>query len=149
MEQLGGGGSTIVTAVDIGSLNTEGDRVLEQIQVHVEVWRPLSVALGPNQRGSVLLQQQLVEDGTLGELIDQLVGDYPNLGPRLVQPESHQLHDHVAVMINGRLLQLAGRLETKLGDGDKVTLLAAFGGGVSAFPVAFSGPRSRPPLPPF
>ena len=100
-----------------------------QIQVRVEVWPPLSAVLQPSQRGSVVYERQPVEGDTLGQLIEQLVASYEVLRPKLMQLESQQLHDHVAVMINGRLLHLAKRLETKLRDGDKVAILAAFGGG--------------------
>ncbi len=43
--------------------------------------------------------------------------------------ESRRLHEHVAVILNGRLLHLVGGMEARLHDGDKLLLMLAYAGG--------------------
>ena len=74
---------------------------------------------------------------TLAELIDDLDSRYPGLRGRLVT-ENGSLHRFVNVYVNDEDVRFTGALETKLSDGDEVTILPAVAGG-----AADSGYSSR------
>jgi MoaD family protein len=70
-------------------------------------------------------------DGT-GDTLDQLFNDldaqHPGLRNRLVTEEG-ALHRFVNVYVNDEDVRFTGALETKLSDGDSVTILPAVAGG--------------------
>lgn len=85
---------------------------------------------------------------TLGDLLTDLDGRYAGLRGRLVT-EAGALHRFVNVYVNDEDVRFLGALDTKLSDGDTVTVLPAVAGGapaaVSAQPsvaVAVTGHRA-------
>jgi molybdopterin synthase sulfur carrier subunit len=74
--------------------------------------------------------QKAVEgDGdTLDALFADLDGKHPGLRGRLVTDEG-ALHRFVNVYVNDEDVRFTGALETKLNDGDSVTILPAVAGG--------------------
>lgn len=65
---------------------------------------------------------------TLAALIDDLDANHPGLKDRLITPEGG-LHRFVNVYVNDEDVRFTGSLETKLNDGDAVTVLPAVAGG--------------------
>jgi MoaD family protein len=65
---------------------------------------------------------------TLDELFTSLDGLHPGLRGRLVT-EDGALHRFVNVYVNDEDVRFTGALETKLSDGDSVTILPAVAGG--------------------
>jgi len=74
--------------------------------------------------------QKAVEGGgdTLDALFADLDGQHPGLRARLVTEEG-ALHRFVNVYVNDEDVRFTGALETKLNDGDSVTILPAVAGG--------------------
>ena len=68
---------------------------------------------------------------TLIELLDDLDSRYSGLRGRLVTDEGN-LHRFVNVYVNDEDVRFLGGLETKLTDGDSVTVLPAVAGGASS-----------------
>jgi molybdopterin synthase sulfur carrier subunit len=74
--------------------------------------------------------------GTLTALLDDLDSRHSGLRGRLVTDEGN-LHRFVNVYVNDEDVRFLGGLETKLSDGDSVTVLPAVAGG--ATPRATAG----------
>ncbi len=72
---------------------------------------------------------------TLAALVDDLDGKHPGLKNRLVTEEG-KLHRFVNVYVNDEDVRFLGGLETKLSDGDNVTVLPAVAGGADPAELA-------------
>jgi molybdopterin synthase sulfur carrier subunit len=65
---------------------------------------------------------------TVGEVFTELVGAYPGLKGQLID-ESGSLHKFVNVYVNDDDIRYMHQLDTKIGDGDSVSILPAVAGG--------------------
>ncbi len=72
---------------------------------------------------------------TVAELLTDLDARHPGLRARLVTPEG-DLHRFVNMYVNDEDVRFLGSLDTKLTDGDTVTILPAVAGGALAFAAA-------------
>jgi MoaD family protein len=72
---------------------------------------------------------------SLAELFSDLDAKYPGLRARLVTEEG-ALHRFVNVYVNDEDVRFTGALDTKLSDGDSVTILPAVAGGAPGFAAA-------------
>ena len=66
--------------------------------------------------------------GTISELIEQLGERYPGLKEQLLADDG-QLHRFVNVYVNDEDARYLDKLETKVSEGDKVSLLPSVAGG--------------------
>jgi molybdopterin synthase sulfur carrier subunit len=66
--------------------------------------------------------------GTLRDVVAELVGAYPSLADQLLGEEG-QLHRFVNVYINDEDIRYLDGLDTKLGEGDVLSILPAVAGG--------------------
>ncbi len=66
--------------------------------------------------------------GTLRDVVSELAGRYPGLADQLLGDEG-ELHRFVNVYINDEDVRYLDGLDTKLGDGDVLSLLPAVAGG--------------------
>lgn len=69
-----------------------------------------------------------VEPGTVGELISQLGERYPGFREQVIT-EAGELHRYVNVYVNDEDARYLDKLDTKVGDGDVVSLLPSVAGG--------------------
>ncbi|RMH61129.1 MAG: MoaD/ThiS family protein [Zetaproteobacteria bacterium] len=69
-----------------------------------------------------------VEGGTIGELIDNLEAAYPGLKERLCD-ESGEIRRFVNVYLNDEDVRFLDGRDTKLKDGDEVSIVPAIAGG--------------------
>ena len=69
------------------------------------------------------------EGDTLDSLISNLEERHPGIRGRLIT-DNGTLHRFVNVYVNDEDVRFTGALETKLNDGDSVTILPAVAGGV-------------------
>jgi molybdopterin synthase sulfur carrier subunit len=72
---------------------------------------------------------------TLSELLSDLDGRHSGLRGRLITDEGG-LHRFVNVYVNDEDVRFLGALDTKLSDGDTVTILPAVAGGAFGFAAA-------------
>ncbi|MQA99930.1 MAG: MoaD family protein [Actinobacteria bacterium] len=70
-----------------------------------------------------------VEPGTLRDVIGELGSRYPNFEEQVLTDEG-ELHRFVNVYINDEDVRYLEKLETKVGDGDVVSLLPSVAGGL-------------------
>ena len=69
-----------------------------------------------------------LEAGTIADLIDQLDSRYPGFKDQLLASDG-QLHRFVNVYVNDEDARYLEKLDTKVGEGDKVSLLPSVAGG--------------------
>ena len=68
------------------------------------------------------------EGTTVGEVFSELIGRYPGLGDQLVDA-SGGLHKFVNVYRNDDDIRYLDQLDTKVADGDTISILPAVAGG--------------------
>ena len=66
--------------------------------------------------------------GTIGDLIDQLDARYPGIKSQLLANDG-ELHRFVNVYVNDEDARYLDKLDTKVNEGDKVSLLPSVAGG--------------------
>jgi len=71
-----------------------------------------------------------LEPGTVSNLIDQLEQRYPGMGEQLLTPEG-DLHRFINVYVNDEDARYLEKLDTKVTDGDTVSLLPSVAGGAA------------------
>ena len=76
---------------------------------------------------------------TLADLLTDLDARHPGLRERLIKDGS--LHRFVNVYVNDEDVRFLGSLDTKLSDGDNVTILPAVAGGALGFATVADAPR--------
>jgi molybdopterin synthase sulfur carrier subunit len=77
-----------------------------------------------NEQDTVIAEQ----DGTLGQLIDTLEGQFPGLKERLCD-ETGELRRFVNVYINGEDVRFLSGLATNIDAGSEVSIVPAVAGG--------------------
>ena len=97
-----------------------------RVKVEALAW----VARGMNgeRSGKAVWEEPIAEGETLGDLMDRLVGRYPHFRD-FYDPDTKTLQDHVELVLNGRLFDLAGGLKAPLRHGDSVMIFPGFSGG--------------------
>ena len=69
-----------------------------------------------------------LDPGTIADLIDQLDSRYPGFKEQLLADDG-QLHRFVNVYVNDEDARYLDKLDTKVAEGDKVSLLPSVAGG--------------------
>ena len=69
-----------------------------------------------------------VEPGTIADLVEQLEARHPGMREQLLTPDG-QLHRFVNVYVNDEDARYLDKLDTKVADGDTVSLLPSVAGG--------------------
>jgi molybdopterin converting factor small subunit len=69
-----------------------------------------------------------VTASTVGGMIEQVVGQFPAVKPHLLDSNG-SLRRYFNIFVNGTHIRDLDGLETKLGEGDKVILMASAAGG--------------------
>ena len=68
------------------------------------------------------------EGATIGEVIDDIVRQFPGTATHLKAPDGG-VHRFVNVYLNDEDVRYLGKLETKVADGDTVSIIPAVAGG--------------------
>jgi len=97
--------------------------------VRVELMSWLSRYFGAERSGSLVIEREVTDGATVKDLLEELSSDNQELRDILFDSNTGRPGGHMTIALNGRLLQLAGGLETKLKPGDTIVLMAALVGG--------------------
>ena len=74
--------------------------------------------------------EEEIEDGiSVNDLLNRLCGRYQRFGRIVFDVNAQKLTGRVAIFFNGRVLELADGLESRLGDGDSLTFVTPIEGG--------------------
>ncbi len=77
--------------------------------------------------GQVVEYVDLAGETTLREFLGRLSEKYPNLGSRIFKGDA--LADDIIILVNGRSIDWLNGLQTRIRDGDEVTIMPPAGGG--------------------
>lgn len=70
------------------------------------------------------------EGATVGEVVDDLVRQFPGTATHLKAPDGG-VHRFVNVYVNDEDIRYTGKLDTKVSDGDTLSILPAVAGGTT------------------
>ena len=70
------------------------------------------------------------EGATVGEVVDDLVRQFPGTATHLKAPDGG-VHRFVNVYVNDEDIRYTGKLDTKVSEGDTISILPAVAGGAS------------------
>ena len=68
-----------------------------------------------------------VEASSIGELLEKLDEDYPELGDRVL--DDGELRDNIMVLVNGQNIEFLDKLDTDLDEDDRVAIFPPVAGG--------------------
>ena len=89
----------------------------------------VTVRLPTIMRSNAGGQSEISAQGeTIGEVIDDVVRQFPGTATHLRAPDGG-VHRFINVYLNDEDVRYLGKLDTKVGDGDKVAILPAVAGG--------------------
>ena len=97
--------------------------------VSVEVMPWLSRYFGAEHHGHVVLEREVGDGTTVKALLEEISAHRREFRDVLFDSSSGRLGRYMTIVLNGRLLELTGGLETKLKHGDTILLMAALSGG--------------------
>lgn len=100
---------------------------MKRVQLEILPWATRAFGSSSNRR--LLLEEEINEGDRVEDLFLRLASRYRAFGEIAFDPAARRLTGQVSVIYNGRLLELAGGLETELKDRDTLTLVPAFAGG--------------------
>ncbi len=91
----------------------------------MEVEVRLPTVLRPHANGAALVK---VDAANIGEALSELSSKYPGMSGQLLT-QSGELHKFVNVYLNDDDVRYLEKLDTKLNDGDVISILPAVAGG--------------------
>lgn len=98
------------------------------MRVHVEILPWLSHYLATEHSGRLTLTKEVREGMTVREFLETLASDnQPFRG--LIFEDSGRLAGYILLLLNGRLIELAGGMEAELRPGDTLRLMPGYSGG--------------------
>ncbi len=96
--------------------------------IKVEVLSWLARGMDFPREDKAVWEEPIKDGETLGDLMDRLAARYAHFS-EFYDPNSRLLQDHVELVVNGRLYDLAGGFAAPLRSGDTVMLFPGFSGG--------------------
>jgi sulfur carrier protein ThiS len=99
--------------------------------VEVEIYPWLSGRLGGADRatGNLKWHVDMARQSSAGDLLAHLALRHDDFRRFVFDPESRTMNGEVVVVLNDRLLDLAGGLGAELREGDRVAIIQALAGG--------------------
>ena len=99
------------------------------MHVQVEILPWLSQRLLAQHSGRLTLTQEVSEGTTVRQVLEAIAaGDKP-FRELLFPADTGQLAGYIMLLLNGRLIELAGGLEAEVRPGDTLRLIPGFSGG--------------------
>jgi len=97
------------------------------VQIEVMPW--LSRYLAAEGGGRVVLEREVSAGATVRDLLEEMTSQNQEFKAVVFDAETGRLAGYVGLILNGRFLELAGGLETRLKPGDVLRLMPGFSGG--------------------
>ncbi|MFH1140340.1 MAG: MoaD/ThiS family protein [Chloroflexota bacterium] len=100
---------------------------MTRIRLEVIPW--LTRAFGAPGPGRLVREEEVEAGATVRDLFDRLASQYQGFAELVFDRHNQQLTGLVSVILNDRILELQGGLDTTFADGDTILLLPAYSGG--------------------
>ena len=101
----------------------------EIAHVTVEVVAWVTQLVGGDGTRRKMFDEAVAPGATVRTVLLRLSDRYPTLREVLWDPASHDLGEHVEILVNDAVLGLTHSLDSPVRDGDRITLLAQYAGG--------------------
>ena len=98
-------------------------------KVRLELLSGIAYAIDATTGSEERLEIEIGENKTVGDILSELAMKYPRFGQYFFDAKTRKLDERVSILLNGNMLTLTNRLETRLKDGDTLTLLPLMAGG--------------------
>ena len=98
-----------------------------KFRLEIRPW--LSTAIDPEETGPIVLEQETVNDVTLGSVLRKLGSEHPTFDKLFFNPDEKVPNNTVAIVKNGMILQSLKELDVRLADGDSIILMGFLDGG--------------------
>ncbi len=100
------------------------------IKIHLEVQPTMAESLGMEAKTEVVISEQESNGNrSVKDLLNQISAKYQHFGNLVFDTNAQKLTGKALLFVNGRSLEPAKGLETKLKDGDMVTFVPLIEGG--------------------
>jgi molybdopterin converting factor small subunit len=97
--------------------------------VTIEIMPWLSRYFVAGQYWRVVVERKVDDNATIRDLLEEITADKPEVRGILFETGTGKLAGYIALVLNGRFVELAGGLDTELKPGDTLRLMPAFSGG--------------------
>ena len=99
-------------------------------EVQVEFVGELTGAHGFHRKGGRYLIKLKIGTGqTLGDILAKLVAEHEAFARAVLHPETQRLRSSIIAVINDRVAEAVGGLDTELSDKDRILFLSVLTGG--------------------
>ncbi len=98
-------------------------------RVRIRLPSHIARALDPRSTGWLELEQEIGAGTTVRDLLSGLVLSYPGFRQWVFNPDVGAVNEQINVVLNDELLTFAEISETRLAEGDTVSLLPIYSGG--------------------
>ena len=99
------------------------------VRVRLEVLPGLIYDYGGKGVGSIVFDKETEEGATVGDVIRKLAAEHQAFGGIILDSNTDKPRDHVAIVLNDRLLEALKGLDTNIKDGDIIRLFPVIAGG--------------------
>jgi len=100
---------------------------MSEITVELIPW--LSQQIQPGRSGRLVMRETLNGSETVRDLLERMARARPKFADNVFDLQSRDLREHVAAILNDRMIELLGGLDEPLKPGDTLTLIPTFQGG--------------------
>ncbi len=98
-------------------------------RVSLEILPWISDTFGGRKSGHLVLEEQIEEDATIGNLMRKLAEEHQAFGDTVFDTRTDTLSGHVVITLNDRFVETIAGLDTKIQDGDTIRLFPIIAGG--------------------
>ena len=102
---------------------------MKKVSVRLEIMPWLSRYFAAERSGRAILDTEVSDGATVMELLLEITSQNQEFGEVLFDAQTGRVAGYISLILNGRLLELAGGLEAELRPGDTLRLTPAFSGG--------------------
>ena len=100
---------------------------MDRVRLEILPW--VSDAFGGEGSGDVVLEEELTAGGTIGDVIKKLASENQTFSDFIFTDKPGELSGQVTIILNDRLLETVGGLDTNLNNGDIIRLFPVIAGG--------------------
>lgn len=98
-------------------------------KVKLHIYPPLSYKMSSKRVGALILEAQIEQGGTLGDLIARLDNENHEAWQDIFDAHTKKMHPAIRTLLNSKPLSPSVASHTPLSDGDQIAFLILYGGG--------------------
>ncbi len=102
-------------------------KVMAKIELHI--YPPLSYEMTSKRIGALVLEIQVEQGDTLGDVLVRLDNENHEKWKRLIDVQNKKMRPPIRTILNGKALSPSVLAHTPLSDGDQVKFVIIYGGG--------------------